>query len=91
MCEPGWGAPSRKRMERTLIIVRRTLTVPKTALAGVTLETSFARFRASMAIFSEERAPPCPLGRWESVAMVEIPGRYEDAMRREGCEEEPEP
>jgi hypothetical protein len=37
-----------------LIIVRITLTEPKTALAGVMLEISFARFKVSMAALSEE-------------------------------------
>jgi len=36
----------------TLIIVRRTLTEPKTALAGVTAANSLARFRASMAMIN---------------------------------------
>jgi len=31
------------------------LTEPKTALAGVMLETSFARFKVSMVTFREER------------------------------------
>jgi len=37
-----------------LIIVRRMLAEPKTALAGVILETSFARFKPSMATFKDE-------------------------------------
>jgi len=37
-----------------LIIVRRILAEPKTALAGVTLESSFARFKPSMATFKDE-------------------------------------
>jgi hypothetical protein len=41
--------------ELTLIMARITLTEPKTALAGVILQTSFARFMASMAMFNEER------------------------------------
>ena len=45
-------------MKHTLNIVSRALTEAKTALAGVILETSFARFMASMATFSEERAHP---------------------------------
>jgi len=90
MCESGWNTPSRKRREHTRIIVRRTLTVPKTALAGVMLETSFARFKASMAIFSEERTPSRPFGRWEPGAMAGMQGRGEEGVRREGCEEEPE-
>ena len=44
-------------------MVRRMLTEPKTALAGVMLESSFARFRASIAIFSEERTASRPFGR----------------------------
>lgn len=40
--------------EPTLIIVSIMLTEPKTAFAGVMLETSFARFKVSMATFSEE-------------------------------------
>ena len=42
------------REKRTLIVARRTLTVPKTALAGVVFEASFARFRTSMAAFNED-------------------------------------
>jgi len=34
------------------------LTEQKTALAGVMLETSFARFVASIATFNDERATP---------------------------------
>jgi len=43
-----------------------------------------------MAIFSEERAPSRPFGRWESVAMVEIQSRCKGAVRRGGCDEESE-
>ena len=39
-----------------MIIVGRILTEPNTALAGVALEVSFARFMASMAAFSKEKA-----------------------------------
>jgi len=63
-------------------MTRMTLAEPKMALAGVTAETSFARFKASMAAFSKERVPSRPFGRWDLVAMVEVRG---------GCEEEPEP
>ena len=41
--------------KRTRIIARITLTEPKTALAGVILEASLARFKASMVMFSDER------------------------------------
>ena len=37
-----------------MIIVRRMLTEPNTALAGVALESAFARFMASTAAFSKE-------------------------------------
>jgi hypothetical protein len=50
------------RTNFTLIAVRRTLAEPKTALAGVMLEISFARFRASMAMFNIEREPSRPFG-----------------------------
>ena len=43
-------------MERTLIVVRRTLTGPKTGAAGVVLEASFARSTVLMAAFNKERA-----------------------------------
>jgi hypothetical protein len=49
-----WLAKAVQR-ELTLIMARITLTEPKTALAGVILQTSFARFMASMAMFNEER------------------------------------
>ena len=38
-------------------------------LAGVTFVASFARFKASMAVFSEERVSFCP---WVLVAMVKV-------------------
>ena len=62
-----------ERRKRTLIIVRRILTDPKTALAGVMLETSFARFMASMARFNEESVPSRPFCfcRWDWASIVE--------------------
>ena len=65
----------RGRGRRTLIIVSRMLTDPKTALAGVTLDTSFARFIASMAVFNAERAPSCRFGWWEFESMAKTRGR----------------
>ena len=53
-----------------MTIVSRILTDPKTALAGVTLETSFARFMVSMAMFNEVRVLSRPLGRWGLAAIV---------------------
>jgi len=55
----------------TLIIARITLTEPKTAFAGVILESSFARFKASMAASNTEIAPSRPLGRRSSTSIVE--------------------
>ena len=67
-----------------MIIVRITLTEPKTALAGLILEGSFARVVASIAAFKAEITPSRSLGRWDMVSMVETSGRI---VRREGCEE----
>jgi len=53
-----------------LIIPRRTLADPKTAFAGVTLEISLARFRASMAPLRKEIVLSCPFGGGECVAIV---------------------
>ena len=61
-------------------------TVPKAAFAGVTLETSLARLRPSMAIFNVERTPSRPFGCGLSV-MVEAQGSDEKAG---SCETEPE-
>ena len=43
-----------------------------------------------MAIFKGGIALPRPFHRWELSAMVETQGSCEEAVRREGCEEEPE-
>ena len=59
-------------------------------MAGVMLEISFARFRASIATFSKERAPSRPCGSWEFVAIVEV-GGDERMVWYVGCAEEPEP
>ena len=53
-------------------MVRRALTEPKTALAGVALEISFARFKASIATFKEERRPSRVFDSWGLVAIVEV-------------------
>ena len=47
-------ARHRRTGGRTLIIVRRTATELKTALAGVMLEISFARFMNSISTFNPE-------------------------------------
>ena len=79
-----------KRRKPTRIMVRRTQTEPKTALAGVILESSFARFKPSMAALSEERTLFCASGCWDISAMVEAQGSCEDAVRGKGCKEKPE-
>jgi len=66
-----------------LTIVRRILTDPKTALAGVMLETSFARFMASMAMFNEVRVPSRLLGRWGLAAIVGTQSVGEKTVLRE--------
>jgi len=68
--------PIRSREEPTLIVVRMTPTVPKAALAGVMLNTSFAIFMASMAAFNEERVASGRFGRCDFVAMVETRGGW---------------
>jgi hypothetical protein len=65
---------SQNKQKHTLIIVRRALTEPNAALAGAISTMSFARFKASMAIFNEERAPSRPFGRREFASMVETRG-----------------
>ena len=57
--------------ERTLIMVSRRPTEPKTALAGVILATSFARFIASIARFSEEMVPSRPFSRRDLASIVQ--------------------
>ena len=79
---------AQNRMKRTLTIVNTTLTEPKTALAGVTLEISFARFIASMDTFNVERRPLRPLGRCEFVAIVKTGGRCREKAWQRGCGEE---
>ena len=59
----------------TLIITRITLTKPKTTLAGVILETSFARFMASMVAFNAEIVSSRLLGRWGSTFIVGVAAR----------------
>ena len=77
------------KKEPTLIVFRRTLVESKAALAGAMLETFFARLRASMAAFSEKRAPSSD--RWDLVAIVETQGSREETVRRAAREQESEP
>ena len=71
--------------------MRRMATEPNTALAGAMIEASLARFRPSMAMFSEERTPSLPFGCWDLSAMVKAQGSWEKARLRAGCAEASEP
>ena len=73
-------AVAQNRKKRTTIIIKITANEPKTALAGVALEISFARFEASMSTFKAERIPSRSFGRWEFVAIVETRGSREKAV-----------
>ena len=78
-------------MGRTLIIVRRTLTEPNTALAGVILAASFARFVISMATFNKERGPSRRLCRREFASMVDSRGGCEKWRCRQAVRKGPNP
>ena len=71
-------------------MVSRIATDPKIGFTGVVLVASFAMLRTPMAMFNVETALP-PSGCWELSVMVETEGGHERAVRRGGCEEEPEP
>ena len=60
------------------MVVRIMLTEPKAAVAGVILEISFARLKASMAVVNAETVFSRPLGRLDS--MVGMRGK--GAVRR---------
>jgi len=77
--------------KRTLIIVKRTLTVPKTAGAGVMLVASFMIFKASMAVLSDERVASRRFCPWDFVAMVEAGGSCKRKMWHAGCVGGPDP
>ena len=85
MCEPRAFRRRKGGSVCTRIMVRRIATEPKTALAGVMLEISLARFRPSMAMFSEERTPSCPFGCWDLSAMVETQYGCGKVRRCAGC------
>ena len=67
------------------------LTEPNTARAGAIVEMSFARFKASMAMFSAERTLSRPFVRCESASMVATGGNYEEMVWDVGCAKGPEP
>ena len=62
-----------------MIIARTTLTVAKTALAGVILEIFSARFMVPMVAFNETKFSRS-FGRRDSVAMVETQGSCEETV-----------
>lgn len=62
-------------------MAKRTPTEPKTALAGVMLATSFARFRAPMATFNAERTSlSFPFCSCDSVSIARAGGGKEEYM-----------
>ena len=68
--------------EHTLIIARRTPAAPKIALAGVWLETSFARFKASIAASNKERIRSRPFVGEGFVAIIETWSKHTVAARK---------
>ena len=70
------------------MIARRTLTDPKTALAGVLLVISFTKLNASMKPFNTEMTLSRSLGCRDWVSMVEIRGRWGRTVQRKGCVKE---
>ena len=75
-----------KSRKHTLIVVRRVLTEPNTALAGRIVDI-FARSKASMAALNSASRS---LGCWESVFMVERDS-CKITVRCEDCEDDSEP
>ena len=70
-------------------MVSKALTNPKAAVAGVMLEISLARLRASIAKFSIERALSRPFCRWNVEAIIVFRGRAKAKVWQKSCEEEP--
>ena len=77
-------------MERTVIVVRRPLTVPKAIFAGSIPDKSFAKFKASMAIFKVERIVFHSFCGRDFASIFENRGNCEGTCGAQGCEEEPE-
>ena len=65
--------------------------MPKTALAGVKLAASFARFRTSTARFNEERVLSRPFDRCGMPTIVETQWSSREMTLCGGCEEGSEP
>jgi len=85
------GRPVSEEEPPTLIIARRILTEPKTAVAGAKLAASFARSRTSIAMFNEERTLSRPFGGWDLADIVETRRGGGRVVLRVGCEEGHEP
>ena len=83
--EPGISH-SRRGMKLTLIVVRRIVTTPKTAGAGVMLEASFPMFTRPIATSSERIAASRLFCCLDLSVMVETRGR----VLRKGCAEDSE-
>ena len=72
-------------------MARRILAEPKTALAGVILETSFVRFKASMTALNAEAVPPHSLDCWVLRSMAETRGGCERIVGVEAVREATSP
>jgi len=81
--EPGTNCRSGEK--HTLIIVKRTLTVPKTAGAGVMLVASFRMFMASMAVLSDEIVMSRRFCCWGVEDIVEAGCSCEGGVWQAGC------
>ena len=88
LCTLAGNRPTKTGREPTLIRVRRTLAEVNSVLAGVTPVDSFARFKAPMTVFGEERASFCP---WVPVAMVKMQDSWGKTVDCEDCREESRP
>ena len=64
------------------MVASRMVAEPNAAFAGMMFEASSTRLRVSMAIFNEERAPPCPIGCWGLSVIVETQGGCVKVVRR---------
>ena len=72
-------------------MISTTLTEPKTAFAGVILESSFARFMASIDTFNVMTRAPRPFRLLEFVAIVEDGSKCRKRRGTEGVGQKPDP
>ena len=66
--------------------MRITVTEPKAASAGVVLNMSFAIFKASIAMFKEERAMSRRFVLWDFEFMVERRRNLRETAWHAGCD-----